>query len=710
MAFKRGVPSSLPTRNNNSKSGGYRSSITVLLVVSVCAPLLLIASRTSLFPTGRAHDDVAYSTRIEEVRRRNALEAIDALFPKEVLDIVSASPEDTGPLNLNIVGRRDLSSSWVQEESTPRKSSFYQDSLVSEEEVDVEEKEEKAAPEVALNDGDNGSEKPERKELDVSDAGGNGIIQFVPNKDNQAIKTARKKQRLARQKQRLTKLMQHDIEQVRKLEIEAIKKSKVVANNITDKYSAWRRDPDYENPDALARLMRDQLIMARVYAYIAQSRDDFELVRDLKFRIKEHTLTLGDVTNDNELPPGADEKMKLMGELLFRTRDKGYEKGIMVKKLRAMVQAAEDTARTLKKQGTFLSQLAAKTVPKGLHCFSMRLTVEYHGLAPENREFRNKDRLEDPDLFHYALFSDNILAAAVVVNSTIIHALDPQKHVFHVVTDKLNFGAMRMWFLLNPPGAATVEVQNVDDFKWLNSSYCPVLKQLESATMKDYYFKADNANTLAAGTSNLKYRNPKYLSMLNHLRFYLPEVYPKLTKILFLDDDIVVQKDLTGLWDVDLKGNVNGAVETCGPSFHRFNTYLNFSNPLIARHFKPGACGWAYGMNIFDLEQWKKKDITGIYHRWQSLNEERTLWKLGTLPPGLITFYKLTQPLEKTWHVLGLGYNPAVEDAHIENAAVIHYNGNLKPWLDIAIAKFRPYWSKYVMYDHPYVQQCNINE
>jgi alpha-1,4-galacturonosyltransferase len=52
----------------------------------------------------------------------------------------------------------------------------------------------------------------------------------------------------------------------------------------------------------------------------------------------------------------------------------------------------------------------------------MRLTVEYHGLPPENREFRNKDRLEDPDLFHYALFSDNILAAAVVVNSTIIHA------------------------------------------------------------------------------------------------------------------------------------------------------------------------------------------------------------------------------------------------------------------------------------------------
>ena len=176
-----------------------------------------------------------------------------------------------------------------------------------------------------------------------------------------------------------------------------------------------------------------------------------------------------------------------------------------------------------------------------------------------------------------------------------------------------------MWFLANPPVAATVNVENIDDFKWLNASYCPVLRQLRTASMKEYYFKADNPTTLADASSNLKYRNPKYLSMLNHLRFYLPEVYPKLEKILFLDDDIVVQKDLTPLWSIDLHGNVNGAVETCGESFHRFDKYLNFSNPLISNNFSPDACGWAYGMNMFDLREWKKRDITGIYHKWQDL-------------------------------------------------------------------------------------------
>jgi alpha-1,4-galacturonosyltransferase len=184
---------------------------------------------------------------------------------------------------------------------------------------------------------------------------------------------------------------------------------------------------------------------------------------------------------------------------------------------------------------------------------------------------------------------------------------------------------MKVWFLVNPPGKATIHVQNVDDFKWLNSSYCPVLQQLESATMKEYYFKADHAT----GSANLKFRNPKYLSVLNHLRFYLPKVFPKLDKILFLDDDVVVQKDLTPLWDIDLSGKVNGAVETCGPSFHRFDKYLNFSDPHISQNFDPHACGWAYGMNVFDLKEWKKKDITGIYHQWQSL--------VGSLPTPLFT-------------------------------------------------------------------------
>ncbi|XP_057724080.1 probable galacturonosyltransferase 4 [Arachis stenosperma] len=457
--------------------------------------------------------------------------------------------------------------------------------------------------------------------------------------------------------------------------------------------------------DARVRQLKDQLIQAKVFLSLPAVKNNPQITRELRLRVKEVLRTVGEASQDSDLPRNANERMKAMEQSLMKGRQIQDDCAGAVKKLRAMLHSTEEQLRVHKKQTVFLTQLTAKTLPKGLHCLPLRLTTEYHSLIPSLQQFPNPEKLEDPQLYHYAIFSDNILATGVVVNSTVAHAKDASKHVFHIVTDRLNYAAMRMWFLANPPGKATIQVQNIEEFTWLNSSYSPVLKQLSSPSMIDYYFKTHQATS----DSNLKFRNPKYLSILNHLRFYLPEVFPKLNKVLFLDDDIVVQKDLTALWSIDLKGNVNGAVETCGESFHRFDRYLNFSNPLIAKNFDPHACGWAYGMNVFDLVEWKRQNITEVYHNWQKLNHDRQLWKLGTLPPGLITFWKRTFPLNRTWHVLGLGYNTNVNQKLIEGAAVVHYNGNMKPWLEISIPKFRGHWTKYVDYDIVYLRECNIN-
>lgn len=458
-------------------------------------------------------------------------------------------------------------------------------------------------------------------------------------------------------------------------------------------------------PDFRVRQLKDQLIKAKVYLSLPATRNNANFVRELRLRIKEVQRALGDASKDSDLPRIANDRLKAMEQSLAKGKQIQDDCAAVVKKLRAMLHSTEEQLRVHKKQTLFLTQLTAKTLPKGLHCLPLRLTTEYYSLNSSQRYFPNQEKLEDPRLFHYALFSDNVLAAAVVVNSTVTHAKHPSNHVFHIVTDRLNYAAMRMWFLANPPGRATVQVQNIEEFTWLNSSYSPVLKQLNSQSMIDYYFRAHRANS----DSNLKFRNPKYLSILNHLRFYLPEVFPRLNKVLFLDDDVVVQKDLSGLWSIDLKGKVNGAVETCGETFHRFDRYLNFSNPLISKNFDPRACGWAYGMNIFDLDEWRRQNITDVYHTWQKMNHDRQLWKLGTLPPGLITFWKRTYPLDRFWHVLGLGYNPSVNQRDIERAAVIHYNGNMKPWLEINIPKYRNYWTKHVDYDQLYLRECNIN-
>ncbi|KAL5727796.1 polygalacturonate 4-alpha-galacturonosyltransferase [Ranunculus cassubicifolius] len=684
MALKRGLIGSQRNRASDRGFCGFPIPVIVLIFFAILAPLMFLTGRGLHFLT-TDQKDLSSGKQTVDWRERVAIQHLKSLFSKEVIDTITANTGDLGPWSLDSVRKNPLSSSWkVSGLEVPEQNNATFD-------------------------------EPKKMALDVEEA-------FLPKKENHDLsgdqskfvetpdKLIRRQLREKRREKRASQLVQQDEDAIVKLENAAIERSKAVDSAVLGKYSIWRRENENENSDSQVHFIRDQIIMARVYSSIAKTKGKLDLYNELLVRVKESQRALGDSSTDSDLHSSAPEKIRAMGQILTKARGELYDCKLVTQKLRAMLQSADEQVRGLKKQSTFLSQLAAKTIPNGIHCLAMRLTIGYYLLPPEKRKFPKSNNLENPNLYHYALFSDNVLAASVVVNSTILNAKEPEKHVFHLVTDKLNFGAMNMWFLLNPPGKATIHVENVDDFKWLNSSYCPVLRQLESAAMKEYYFTAGHPTTLSAGSSNLKYRNPKYLSMLNHLRFYLPEVYPKLNKILFLDDDIVVQKDLTGLWEVDLHGKVNGAVETCGASFHRFDKYLNFSNPHIARNFDPNACGWAYGMNIFDLKEWKIRDITGIYHKWQSMNEDRVLWKLGTLPPGLITFYRLTHPLNKSWHVLGLGYNPSIDKGEIDKAAVIHYNGNMKPWLEIAMTKYRPYWTKYIKYDHPYLRNCNLSE
>ncbi|XP_017631187.1 polygalacturonate 4-alpha-galacturonosyltransferase-like [Gossypium arboreum] len=676
MALKRGLSS---VRVLSNRSSGSRLPIAILVFFSVLAPLVYFVGR-GLYISDQNSIQSDFSKQNVDWRERLALQSIKNLFTKEVVDFVTTSTADLGPLNLDSFRKGNLSASW----KVVGVETSVQDNAISKSNQKATDLKQET------------SQDKEGKFLDDD------------HSHDTPAKILRRQLRDNRREKWATELVKQDEKVTLKLENAAIERSKAVDSAVLGKYNLWRRENENVNSDSTVRLMRDQIIMAKVYVSIAKSKNKLDLQQELQIRLKEIQQALGESTADSGLPHSASEKIKEMGKVLSKAREQLFDCKLVTGKLRAMLQTSEEQVRRLKKQSMFLSQLAAKTIPYSIHCLSLRLTIQYYLLPQEKRKFPRSENLENPNLYHYALFSDNVLAASVVVNSTIMNAKDPSKHVFHLVTNKLNFGAMNMWFLLNPPGKATIHVENVDEFKWLNSSYSPVLRQLETASMKEYYFKADHPTV--SGSSNMKYRNPKYLSMLNHLRFYLPQVYPNLDKILFLDDDIVVQKDLTGLWSVDLHGKVNGAVETCGQSFHRFDKYLNFSNHHISQNFDPNACGWAYGMNMFDLKVWKKKDITGIYHKWQNMNEDRALWKLGTLPPGLITFYGLTHPLEKSWHVLGLGYNPSVDKKEIEHAAVIHYNGNMKPWLDLAMTKYRPYWTKYVKYDHHYLRSCNLSE
>ncbi|XP_024023741.1 probable galacturonosyltransferase 6, partial [Morus notabilis] len=254
--------------------------------------------------------------------------------------------------------------------------------------------------------------------------------------------------------------------------------------------------------DEKIREMKDQLIRGKAYLSFAPPGSNSHLVKELRLRIKEVERAVGEHTKDSDLSRSALQKMRHMESSLFKASQVYPDCSSMAAKLRAMAHTAEAQVRSQKKQATYLVHLAARTTPKELHCLSMRLTSKYFTLEPNEKRLPNEQKLQnlyDPELYHYVVFSDNILASAVVVSSAVSTAVEPEKIIFHVVTDSLNFPAISMWFLLNPPGKATIQIQSTDSFDWLFNKYKATLKQ--------------NTN------------DPRFTIQLNHLRYYLPDIF-----------------------------------------------------------------------------------------------------------------------------------------------------------------------------------------
>jgi hypothetical protein len=96
-------------------------------------------------------------------------------------------------------------------------------------------------------------------------------------------------------------LVHKDDEARIKLENAAIERSKAVDSAVLGKYSIWRKENENENSDSTVRLMRDQIIMARVYSTLAKSKNKNDLYQKLQTRIRESQRAVGEANADADL-------------------------------------------------------------------------------------------------------------------------------------------------------------------------------------------------------------------------------------------------------------------------------------------------------------------------------------------------------------------------------------------------------------------------
>ncbi|KHN40574.1 Putative galacturonosyltransferase 7 [Glycine soja] len=449
-------------------------------------------------------------------------------------------------------------------------------------------------------------------------------------------------------------------------------------------YCLWQQEHRQEMKDALVKKLKDQLFVARAYyPSLAKLPANDKLSRQLKQNIQEMEHMLSESTTDADLPPVAESYSKKMEKTITRVKSIPVVCDNVDKKLRQIFDLTEDEANFHMKQSAFLYKLNVQTMPKSHHCLSLKLTVEYFK-SSHNDKKADEEKFIDSSLHHYVIFSNNVLAASVVINSTVFHAKESSNLVFHVLTDGENYYAIKLWFLRNHYKEAAVQVLNVElDSQKEN----PLLLSLPEEFRISF---RDNPSRNRIRT--------EYLSIFSDSHYLLPHLFSNLNKVVVLDDDVVIQQDLSALWNIDLGHKVNGAVQFCSVKLGKLKSYLG------EKGFSQNSCAWMSGLNIIDLVRWRELGLTQTYRKLikEEGSVEGIAWRAS-----LLTFENEIYPLNESWVVSGMGHDYTIGTQPIKTASVLHYNGKMKPWLDLGIPQYKSYWKKFLNKEDHLLSECN---
>ncbi|XP_015698816.2 probable galacturonosyltransferase 7 isoform X1 [Oryza brachyantha] len=465
-------------------------------------------------------------------------------------------------------------------------------------------------------------------------------------------------------------------------------------------YCLWSVEYKEVMKDFIVKRLKDQLFMARAhYPSIAKLKNQETFTRELKQNIQEHERMLSDTIVDSDLPPFFANKLEKMERTIERAKSCEVGCSNVERKLRQLLDITEDEAYFHTRQSAFLYHLGVQTMPKTHHCLNMRLTVEYFKSMSIRMDQSNKQKLQDPTFQHYVIFSKNVLAVSTTINSTVMNSKDSGNTIFHLFTDAQNFYSMKHWFDRNSYLEATVHVADIEDHQ-------KIYKDVDSHGMKLLWpaeeFRVTYRNRSESFQKQMK---TEYISTFGHSHFLLPDLLPTLNRVVVLDDDLIVQKDLSSLWNINMGSKVIGAIQFCEVRLGQLKAYTeehNFNNNL---------CLWLSGLNVIELEKWRELQITSRYDQLlQKLQKDSVAsFPLKVLPISLLVFQDLTYPLEDSWVQSGLGHDYGISQTDIKKSATLHYNGVMKPWLDLGIHDYKGYWRKYMTNGERFMTDCNIH-
>jgi lipopolysaccharide biosynthesis glycosyltransferase len=209
-----------------------------------------------------------------------------------------------------------------------------------------------------------------------------------------------------------------------------------------------------------------------------------------------------------------------------------------------------------------------------------------------------------------------------------------------------------------------------------------------------------------------------HANRVNYFRILMPWLMPQcIERAIYLDADLIIQRDLSELWDCDLAGQVCLAVQDCAapyldasvklPNFSLCGRHLGSITPVPNYRELGLDSRGAYlnsGVLVVDLAAWRAADLPDQMLACLETNREHVRWW---------DQYALNVVLAGRWGELDLRWNqgshifayPTCLQSPFERAAyehlrddpyIIHFTTRYKPWLASCLHPLRGEFFKYL--------------
>lgn len=188
--------------------------------------------------------------------------------------------------------------------------------------------------------------------------------------------------------------------------------------------------------------------------------------------------------------------------------------------------------------------------------------------------------------------------------------------------------------------------------------------------------------------------NRSYISIATYYRLLLPEVLPSnIDKVIYLDSDIIVEKDIAELWNYDISDKYAAVVEDEGSIYQVQRMHL----PAKNSYFNAGVC-------MFNIKKLREFDFQKMWKEYFEKNKEIITLQDQDILNGVFNGNCLFVPLQ--WNANGRLYTKhnlmehnysheeAVYAAH--NPGILHFTDINKPWNKLCTHPLKSEYLKYL--------------